>query len=374
VPAYDAIVLGLGGMGSATLYHLARRGLRVLGIERFDLVHEYGSSHGLTRIIRLAYWESPTYVALLRRAYELWRELEGRAGERLLHITGSIDAGPADGAIFQGALKSSELHGLAHEVMNGDELHRRHPGYRLPKAIQCLYQPEGGFLLPERCDVAHVAQAMALGAEVRCREEVLDWEVNGGSVRVRTSRGSYEAGRLVVCAGPWASKIVPELAGLAVPERQVLAWLQPTRPDRFLPAAFPVFNLEVEEGRFYGFPSALIPGFKFGKYHHRGENVDPDTVNRNPEPEDEALLRAFARRYFPEGEGATLMLKVCMFTNTPDRHFILDRHPAHPEVLIAAACSGHGYKFCSVVGEVMADLVQEGRSRQDIGFFRLGRF
>jgi len=361
-------------MGSATLFHLARRGLRVLGLERFDLVHEYGSSHGLTRIIRLAYWEHPTYVALLRRAYELWRELEGLAGERLLHITGSVDAGPEAGAIFQGALKSSELHGLAHEVMDGAELQRRFPGYRLPKEIRCLYQPDGGFLLPERCDVAHVEQALALGAEVRCREEVLDWETNGGRVRVRTSRGAYEAVRLVVCAGPWASKLIPELAGLAVPERQVLAWLQPSRPDRFRPAAFPVFNLEVEEGRFYGFPSFLIPGFKFGKYHHRGERVDPDTVNRNPEPEDEELLRAFARRYFPEGEGPTLMLKACMFTNTPDCHFILDRHPAHPEISIAAGFSGHGYKFCSVIGEVMADLVQGGRGRHDIGFFRLGRF
>jgi sarcosine oxidase len=154
----------------------------------------------------------------------------------------------------------------------------------------------------------------------------------------------------------------------------VLAWLQPTRPDRFRPAAFPVFNLEVEEGRFYGFPSFLIPGFKFGKYHHRGEQVDPDTVNRNPEPEDEELLRAFARRYFPEGEGPTLMLKACMFTNTPDHHFILDRHPAHPEISIAAGFSGHGYKFCSVIGEVMADLVQDERGRHDIEFFRLGRF
>ena len=232
-------MLGLGGMGSATLFHLARRGLRVLGLERFDLVHEYGSSHGLTRIIRLAYWEHPTYVAMLRRAYELWRELEGLAGERLLHITGSVDAGPEGGAIFGGALKSSELHGLAHEVMDGDELHRRYPGYRLPKEFRCLYQPDGGFLLPERCDVAHVEQALALGAEVRCREEVLDWEANGGRVRVRTSRGTYEAGRLVICAGPWASKLVPELAGLAVPERQVLAWLQPTRPERFRPDGVP---------------------------------------------------------------------------------------------------------------------------------------
>ncbi len=374
MPGYDAIVLGLGGMGSATLFHLARRGLRVLGLERFDLVHEYGSSHGLTRIIRLAYWEHPTYVALLRRAYELWRELESLAGERLLHITGSIDAGPEGGAIFQGALKSSRTHGLEHEVMGGAELRRRFPGYQLPAEISCLYQPEGGFLLPERCDIAHVEQAMALGAEVRCREPVLDWGAGGGRAWVKTSRGRYEAGRLLICAGPWAYKLVPELAGLAVPERQVLAWLQPTRPDYFRPATFPVFNLEVEEGRYYGFPSFLIPGFKFGKYHHRGEQVDPDSVNPTPEPEDEELLRSFARRYFPDGAGPTLMLKTCLFTNSPDRHFILDRHPSHPEVAIAAGFSGHGYKFCSVIGEVMADLVGDGEARHDIDFFRLGRF
>jgi sarcosine oxidase len=374
VPAYDVIVLGLGGMGSATLYHLARRGLRVLGLERFDLIHEQGSSHGITRIIRLAYWEHPTYVSLLRRAYELWRELEALAGERLLHITGSIDAGPADGMVFGGALRSSELYDLPHEVMDGATLHRRFPGYRLPEDTQCLYQPDGGFLLPERCNVAHAALAQAHGADVRCREPVLDWEASGGRVGVRTSRGRYEAGSLVICAGPWASRLVPELGRLAVPERQVLAWLQPTRPEYFRPDAFPVFNLEVEEGRYYGFPSFLIPGVKLGRYHHRGEVVDPDATDLEPRPDDEELIRSFARRYLPDGEGPTVMLKSCLFTNSPDRHFILDRHPAHPEVVIAAGFSGHGYKFCSVIGEIMADVAQHGRPRQDIEFFRLGRF
>lgn len=374
MPAYDVIVLGLGGMGSATLFHLARRGLRVLGLERFDLVHEHGSSHGLTRIIRLAYWEHPTYVALLHRAYQLWRELADLSGETLLHITGSVDAGPAGGSVFEGALRSSELHDLPHEVMDGAELHRRFPGYRLPRETRCLYQPEGGFLLPERCNVAHAALAQTHGAEIRCREPVIEWDATGGRAWVRTPRGRYEAGRLVICAGPWASKLVPELDGLAVPERQVLAWLQPARPEYFRPAAFPVFNLEVEEGRYYGFPSFLVPGFKFGKYHHRGEVVDPDETRREPEPEDEDLLRGFAERYFPDGAGPTMMLKACLFTNSPDRHFILDRHPNHPEVAIAAGFSGHGYKFCSVIGEIMADLVRDGRTRHDIEFFRLTRF
>jgi sarcosine oxidase len=361
-------------MGSATLFHLAQRRLRVLGIERYDLVHEYGSSHGLTRIIRLAYWEHPSYFALLRRAYELWRDLERRAEERLLHLIGSIDAGPADGPIFTGALRSSELHNLPHEVLNGSELGRRYSGYRLPAGIQCLYQPEGGFLLPERCNLAHLNGALSHGAEVRCREPVLEWGVRGGHCWVRTSRARYEAGRLVIAAGPWAAKLLPELTELAVPERQVLAWLQPLRPERFTPDVFPVFYIEVEEGRYYGFPSFLVPGFKFGKYHHRRERVDPDRMNREPEAEDERLLRQFAQRYFPDGAGPTLMLKTCLFTNSPDEHFILDRHPEHPEVAIAAGFSGHGYKFCSVVGEIMADLAQKGDTAHEIDFFRLARF
>jgi sarcosine oxidase len=372
--SYDVIVIGVGGMGSATLFHLARRGLRVLGLERFDLVHEYGSSHGLTRIIRLAYWEHPTYVALLRRAYELWRELETLSAERLLHITGSVDAGPPGSSIFEGALKSSQLHGLPHEVMNGAELHRRFPGYGLQREMQCLFQPDGGFLLPERCNVAHVGGALALGAEVHCREPVLEWGTARGHVWVRTSRARYEAGKLVISAGPWASKLVPQLERLAVPERQVLAWLQPTHPAHFEPGVFPVFNLEVEEGRYYGFPSFLVPGFKFGKYHHLGEVVDADTANREPNEKDEGLLRQFARRYFPEGVGATLMLKGCLFTNSPDRHFILDLHPEHGEVAIAAGFSGHGYKFCSVVGEIMTDLAERGESAHDVGFFGMKRF
>jgi sarcosine oxidase len=361
-------------MGSATLFHLARRGVRVLGLERYDVLHEYGSSHGLTRIIRLAYWEHPGYVALLRRSYQLWRELERLSGERLLHITGSIDGGPANGPVFSGALRSSQQHGLPYEVMDGTELSRRFPGYRLPREIQCLYQPEGGFLLPERCNLAHINAALAAGAQVRYREPVIEWGVTGGHCWVRSLRGRHEAGRLVIAAGPWASKLVPELAELAVPERQVLAWLQTSRPERFTPEVFPVFYIELEEGRYYGFPSFLVPGFKFGRYHHRQERVDPDRMNREPDSEDERLLRMFAERYFPDAAGPTLMLKTCLFTNSPDEHFILDLHPNHPEVALAAGFSGHGYKFCSVVGEIMADLAQKGETEHNIGFLGLKRF
>lgn len=374
VERYDAIVLGVGGMGSATVFHLAQRGLRVLGLERYDVLHPFGSSHGLNRIIRLAYSEHPSYVPLLRRAYELWHELEGLDGRQLLFTTGNLEGGLPDGDVFAGAVRAADLHALPYEVLSGDEVRRRWPGYRLPSDARVAYQPDGGFLASEECILAHVRQAMARGAEIHWRERVLDWETTQDGVRVRTDRGGYEAGRLVVCAGSWAGQVLPELARVAIPERQVLAWLQPTRPELFRLGAFPVFYLQVEEGRYYGFPEWGIPGFKFGRYHHLEEAVDPDAMDREPNDADEEVLRVFARRYFPDGEGPTVALKACLFTNTPDEHFILDLHPDHHQVAVAAGFSGHGYKFCSVVGEVMADLASVGQTRHDISLFALDRF
>jgi len=371
---FDAIVLGVGGMGSAAVYQLARRGRRVLGLEQFDIPHALGSSHGISRIIRLAYYEHPSYVPLLRRAYELWRELEAGVGERLLHVTGSIDAGPADGRCFAGSLESCLLHDLPHEVLDGKHVNRRFPGYRLPDDHHAVLQPEGGYLLSERCIVAHVVAAQALGAVVHARERVLGWEPRGDGVRVETDRGTYEAERLVVTAGAWAGTLLPALRPLAVPERQVLGWLQPARPELFMPDRFPVFNLEVDEGRYYGLPIAEVPGFKIGRYHHLEEAVDPDRADRDCHPRDEAILREFAEKYFPDGAGPTMALRACLFTNTPDEHFILDLQPEYPQVVLASPCSGHGYKFCSVVGEILADLAIAGETDHDIGLFRLDRF
>jgi sarcosine oxidase len=374
VASYDAIVLGVGGMGSATVYQLARRGRRVLGLERYDIPHAMGSSHGLTRIIRLAYYEHPSYVPLLRRAYELWDEIERAAGEQLLYRTGSIDAGPPDSRCFAGSLESCQIHGLPHEVLSSEQLTARFPGYRLPADFRAVFQPDGGFLLSERCIVAHVLAAIEAGAEVHGREQVVAWEPRGSGVVVRTDRDTYTADRLVVTAGPWAATLVDELGGLATPERQVLAWLQPRRPELFQPATFPVFNLFADEGHFYGFPVFAVPGFKLGRYHHLEEQTTADTVDRECHARDEAPLRAFAERYFPDAAGPTMALKVCMFTNSPDEHFIIDLHPAYPQVSIAAGFSGHGYKFCSVVGEIMADLAEHGGTGHHLGMFRLGRF
>ena len=373
--AYDAIVLGVGGMGSAALYHLARRGLKVLGLERYDIPHDMGSSHGVTRIIRLAYYEDHSYVPLLLRAFELWRDLEKETEERLLVTTGSVDAGPAGGFVFEGSRTSCETHHLPHQVLTSKELTQRFPGFRLPDDTMANYQPDGGFLIPERCIGAHVSAAVAAGAEVHGRERVLSWKPRGEGVDVHTERGAYYAGRLVVCGGAWTARLVPELGGFLTPERQALAWFQPLRPDLFTPSVFPVFNVAVSENeRYYGFPVFSVPGFKVGRFHHLSEVVDPDTMDREPNAADEKVLRDFTDRCFPQASGPTTMLKTCIFTNTPDEHFILDVHPGLPQVSIAAGFSGHGFKFCSVVGEIMADLATQGDTGHDLGLFKAGRF
>lgn len=373
---HDVIIVGLGGMGSAAAWQLARRGQRVLGLERFDIPNAMGSSHGVTRIIRLPYYEDPAYVPLLRRAYVLWREAEAATSERLLFITGSIDGGHEDAEVFQGALNSARLHGLPHEVLTGDQVNARFPGYRLPSGMRAVFQPEGGFIASEHAITAHCRLAQAEGADLRARERVLGWEARPGGegVRVTTDKGQYEAGRLVLTAGAWMADLAPLLAGRAVAERQVLAWLQPHDPALFQPDRFPVFNLAVEEGRYYGLPIHEVPGFKFGRYHHRAETGPAETMRREVDAEDEGLLRRFAQRYFPAGSGATMALRACLFTNTPDEHFILDHHPEFPQVTLASPCSGHGYKFCSVIGEILADLATgDGATRHEIGFLRLGR-
>ena len=370
---YDAIVIGVGGMGSAALYHLACRGLRALGIERYDVPNDMGSSGGLSRMIRLSYHEHPSYVPLVRRAYELWQQLENGFGQRLLVTTGSLRGGDEGSALFQGSKLACDINHLPYQILAGPEINQRFPGYQLPEDVVAVYQAEGGFLNAERCIIAHVTAALELGAQVHGREQVLDWEPSGDDVRVETDRGSYTARNLVVCAGAWAAKMVPELTRWAVPERQVLAWFLPSRPELFRPEAFPVFGLEVEEGRYYGFPSYEIPGFKVGRYHHLSQEVDPDTMDRDVHPEDEETLRSFTSRYFPLAAGPTLALKTCMFTNSPDGHFIIDLHPKYSQVSIAAGFSGHGFKFCSVVGEIMADLVQKGETSHDLTLFRLER-
>jgi sarcosine oxidase len=372
---YDVIVVGVGGMGSATAYHLASRNVNVLGLERYDIPHNMGSSHGITRLIRKAQYEDPIYVPLVRRAYELWDNLEERTGRDLLYPTGGLDIGPPDSQIFHGSRQSCETHDIEHEILSGSEVNERFPGYAIPDEHRAVYQPDGGYLVPEECIIAHVEAAQEQGADIRAREPVKNFTpLPNGGVRVTSQKGTYKADRLVVTAGAWVRELLPELADLAIPERQVLAWLQPTAPVQFEPENFPVFVHETDDGHYYGFPKHDVPGFKFGKFNHFEETVDPNEMDRQPRPEDEGLLRAYAERYFPNGAGPTMKLATCMFTNTPDEHFILDTFPEYPQVSVGAGFSGHGFKFASVIGEILADYALDETPGYDVSPFRLSRF
>jgi sarcosine oxidase len=372
---FDVIVAGVGAMGSATVAQLARRGVRVLGLERSSVPNDSGSSGGFNRIIRLAYAEDPRYVPLLRRAYVAWRELEERSGERILVITGGVDAGAPDSETITGSLESCLIHDLPHDVLEARDLNRRYPGFALPDGMVGVVQPDAGFVFSERAIASYAGLAIDDGAEIHGHEPVVGWEPDRDGVVVRTSRAEYSAGRLVISAGAWIGSLMPPLASLFVPERQVLIWTQPRHPERYRVGAFPVFILEAPEGRFYGFPRAGIPGFKIGRYHHRGQVVDPDIFDRTVVDEaDEEALRAGIRAYLPDADGPTLSLRTCMFTNTTDEHFVIDRYPGVPQVIIASPCSGHGFKFASVIGEILADLAQDREPAFDLSMFRLDRF
>ena len=368
---YDVVVVGVGGMGSAALYHLARRGKRVLGLERFDLLHEHGSSHGLTRIIRLAYFEHSDYVPLLRRAYELWRELETEAGEPLLYVTGIIEGGER---ITEGVLRSCADHGLDHEVLSGAEIARRFPAYQLPLDAEVVYQPDGGFVVPERCIVAHVNGALARGACCErasgCSSGTRRRAASASAPTAERSRRSGSSSRQArgrrtsrVCRSARSRRFARPSPGS-----------RRRRPELFTPERMPVFNLVIDGDHFYGFPAHGIPGVKLGRYERQGETGDPDTISREATIDDEVPLRAFAERYLPEGAGPTVALKTCLFELSPDEHFLVDRHPECENVVVGAGFSGHGFKFCSVVGEILADLALDGETRHDIGLFRLDRF
>jgi sarcosine oxidase len=376
---FDVVVCGLGAMGSAALHHLARRGQRVLGLERHTPGHDRGSSHGSTRIIRLGYFEHPAYVPLLRRAYTLWRELEAASGRRLLHVTGIAEIGPAAGPLVRGTLASARLHELSHEVLSAPELMRRFPAFRVPNDYVAVLQPEGGILAAEHSLQAQLALAAAAGADIRSGETVRAIEPRAGSVRVTTDRGIVEAGVAIVAVGAWTKTLLPELgAGLRV-TREVMAWFAPTDADVLSADRFPVFIIESRHGMHYGIPALRgepsPAGIKVAKHHHRDETVDPDAYDRTVSAADQALIRAAIADHLPAANGELLDAKTCLYTMTPDGNFLIDHLPGAPNVIVASPCSGHGFKFAPVIGEALADLATTGATPHDIGWFsrrRLG--
>ena len=369
---YDHIVIGAGGMGSAAIYELARRGRRVLGLEQFGIPHELGSSAGATRIFRFAYFEHPSYVPLMRLSFARWRALERDFGETLLTVTGGLDIGLPSGRVVSGAKEACRAHGLTHEVLRASEVERRYPAWRLPPEFEAVHQPEAGFLPADRAIVAHVTLARKLGADVRENEPVRRWKATGDRVEVETERGRYEAGSLVLAAGAWTSKLHARFKNLAIPQRQVVGWFK-TTGKKFAPESFPVFILDCpERGNFYGIPERADEGFKVGKFRHRMEDVDPASIDRRVTPADEAVL-TWLGRYLSGPMGSPVSFKTCMFVNSPDEHFIVDVLPEHRNVAVAAGFSGHGYKFCSGIGEVLADLSMHGATPHDTHLFSLSR-
>ena len=354
---YDAIVIGCGGMGSAALRALALKGKRVLGIEQFELGHDRGSSHGHSRIIRLAYNEHPDYVPLLRRAFELWSDIEVETGQRLFVKTGGLDIGPMDGRVVTGALAACRTHSLAHEWMTGPEIHRRFPGVEVPEHYGAVFHEEAGYLNPEASIDAMVASAVGHGAALKVGERLQTLESLSDGWDLCTDRGRYTADQVVVTAGAWSQFVLPDLERLAIPERQVVGWFDSLDPSRFSAEQFPVFILDSPYGEYYGFPiDEGGRGFKIGRFHHLKEEVDPRKSLATPDESDEAVLRQAIEGFFPLAGGKLQRMQTCMFTNSPDGHFIIDRHPDSSHLIVAAGFSGHGFKFACVVGELLAAL------------------
>jgi sarcosine oxidase len=370
----DVIVVGLGGMGSAAAWELARRGARVLGLEQFRLGHDRGSSHGQTRIIRQAYYEHPDYVPLVQLAYAGWYDLEQRQGRHLLTECPCLSIGPADSALVAGVRASAQQHDLPVESLSAAEVRRRYPPFRIPDSDVGVLERSAGFLYVDDCVRACQDEARRLGAELRADEQVLYWEAGPAGVSVRTASGSYAAGRLVLTAGPWAGRI---LAGLGAPlsvMRQVPLWFGTRDDGLFRRDRFPIFIAQTEQGHFYGLPAVDSAGLKVAQHYGAPELTGPEAVERSVGPADEEPVRAFLRAYLPDADGPLRRSSVCLYTLTPDRHFIIDVHPAYPHVAIAAGFSGHGFKFAPVVGAALADLVEKGRSDLPLSRFRLGRW
>jgi sarcosine oxidase len=372
-PAYDVAVIGLGAMGSATAYHLAERGARVVGLDRFAPPHAMGSSHGETRIIREAYFEDVRYVPLVQRAYTLWRELEARSARRLLVETGGLMLGTEDGTLVRGARASAETHHLPYERLESRDVARRFPALTPRDDMVAIWEPRAGVLFPEECVRAHLSLAARAGAELRNEEAALEWRADGGGFEIVTSKSRVRAGHLVLATNAWLDRLLPGVAlGLTV-TRQVLFWFEPrANPASFEPDRFPIYICEPEPDRFfYGFPA--FGGTVKVAPHGGGAPSDPDALDRVVrEPEIEAMRSRLAA-HLPDANGRFARAAVCMYATTADHHFVIDRHPRHPGVVILSACSGHGFKFSGAIGEIAADLILENGTDFDLDLFRLRR-
>ena len=374
--SYDVIVLGTGGVGAAAAMHLARRGAKVLGLDRFDPPHDHGSSHGRSRVIRMAYFEHPAYVPLLRRSYELWRELEHRTTMSLFHEVGLLEIGPPAGVVIPGVLRSAARHDLPVERIARDDFTERFPQFHLPAGSEAVLERNAGYLSVEQCVLAHLQEARRAGAELHADEPVVSWQAAGDrSVIVQTERAEYHAAKLVVAAGAWSGPLATELGVPLRVLRKHLHWFDcPTRRYH-VERGTPTFFFELDDGSFYyGFPQLDGQGVKIAEHGDGQLIAGPSALDRSDDPAERARVRSFARRCLPELSGDCTQHAVCLYTMTPDEHFLVDIHPVHRQVAFAVGLSGHGFKFAAVLGELLADLTLDGRASLTIDFLGMQRF
>ena len=368
---FQVIVIGLGAMGSATCWQLARRGVKVLGLERFDIPHAMGSSHGFSRMTRLAYYEHPDYVPLLKSAHRLWYELESQTGRKLIYLTGGLYMGPVGGSLLDGSLRV----GARCTTFHSNCSTARNCTWRL-RAISSARGFRRHARAPRRIypvgsrDRLTSRSGDAPRAELHGHEPVTGWKADGGGFVVTTPRGSYMADQLIFCGGAWTDKLVRDLGVPLTVTRQVLGWVWPKKPELFELARLPVWAIDNPDGSIhYGFPMMReSPGFKLA-HHTPAAITNPDTVDRNEQAGDEQTFRPVLQRFIPDADGPLLSLRTCMYTNSPDHHFIVDRHPGHEGIFLACGFSGHGFKFAPLIGHALADLAIGGKTSLPIEFF-----
>jgi sarcosine oxidase len=370
---YDAIVLGTGGVGSAALFHLARRGVRALGLDRFPPAHDRGSSHGRTRMIRQAYFEHPSYVPLVLRAYELWHELAECCGNDLFRQTGLAEVGPPDGIVVPGVLASAREHDLDVDELTGREVEAHWPGFRVPDGHVAVFERQAGYLRVEDCIRAHLDEAIESGAVLQTGEEVISWDAERDRVRVVTARDSYSAERLVIATGAWAADVLADLALPLVVLRKPQYWYHAVGPAYRIESGCPAWLFETAEGIFYGFPQIDDLGVKVAEHSGGATVPDPLVLDRGVDLADRSRVEAFIARHLPQVGRPMTHHAVCMYTMTPDANFVIDRHPRWPQVVFAAGLSGHGFKFTNVLGAALADLTLDGVTSLPIDFLQRAR-
>ena len=372
---YDVIVLGTGGVGSATAFHLASRGAKVLGIDRFPGGHNRGSSHGETRVIRQAYYEHADYVPLLLRAYELWHELEDRCGIDLLHQIGLLQIGPPGGNVIRGVLQAARQHGLSLDELTAGELTKRFPGFRLPEGYAAAFESAAGYLRVERCVLAHLAAAKNCGTELRFGDAVRSWSATDRQVSIVTESGdALHASSLIITAGPWAPRLLADIGIRLSVRRKHLYWFPVADAHYTADGGCPTFIYELPHGIFYGIAAIDEQGLKTGE-HSGGQTIDdPLSDPRLLDPADLARVQEFTEHLLPGVSRQPSRHSVCFYTMSPDEHFLVDRHPRHANVFFAAGLSGHGFKFTSVLGQALTELALIGKSSLPIDFLSLRRF